>query len=199
MLAGSGSVYTSSSSTEGGPAVAKASSLSGGAGRNGCSVDSQTSSSSCAGKKCCAVSQKVQKCGNYTLASATVNDESSHCCIILLEGAKKVPTLFCATDAKDASYGYVRMPSSWMVTLHPTCDNDKGGKYGSVSCIAKIPALPNGYSYPTGFTPSNPLKITAGSKSEFGSSWRPGGSSKYTRMLQVVSTTKPLKLTSKYE
>jgi hypothetical protein len=162
----------------------------------GCQVINQASSGGCpnGGTNCCSTTEKVERCGPYTTAVASVNGNYGVCCITLQRISDKTPQLFCA--APTSGRNYFRMPANVEVDIKPSCASELS-RTGSVSCTVAFPrGLPQGFTYPAGFSERDPLALYANRPF---AGFQPCLGGKFQRFLQAVSREAPVVLTSKCE
>lgn len=127
---------SSSSSSFGGPRASTT---------PGCTVVQETAGdsqgSSKAGTSSCSLSQRIEVCQSskpgsrgHTRAIATINGQSSTCCVVLMKLPAKTPQLFCAAPGRATAYA--RLPAaSTAVELKPQCSSSTAvGTAGSLSC-----------------------------------------------------------------
>lgn len=161
----------------------------------GCQVISQSQSGGCNGKpNCCSIVQKVERCPSYSTGVASINGKWATCCITLQRIADKQPQLFCA--AYDNGRDYLRMPPNADIELKPSCQSQLSGG-GSLACTVTFNrGLPQGFTYPAGFTSKNPLTLYA-NKPYAG--FTPCLNGNFKRHIQATSRTNPVAITAKCE
>jgi hypothetical protein len=162
----------------------------------GCVVINQAASGGCpnGGTNCCSTTEKVERCGFYTTAVASVNGHYGTCCIALQRISDRTPQLFCA--APTSGRNYLQMPANVDIDIKPSCASELS-QDGSLACTVAFPrGLPPGFAYPAGFTVRDPLTLYANRPFN---GFQPCLGGKFRRFIQAVSREAPVILTSKCE
>jgi hypothetical protein len=119
-----------------------------------------------------------------------VNGVKGQCCITLQKLPGKNLQMFCA--APKPGKDFLQLPASAVVDLKPSC-NSNGQP--SIACTVSFPkGLPKGFTYPAGYSSKAPLSLYADKAWAGFKPCNAGG--RFGRMIQAVSRTSPVTLTS---